>query len=461
MQGPTAMAKRNEGEVSLESLLWTYSANKEGLHPVKLRVTFQRKQVYYSVLSSSKEKLFLSEDDYTYITTTDKLRGTNKLNQDTITDAVKDARKAIAAATNEGRDPFSFGEFERKFLGEESGGQFLKFFKTHLSRLSKKGQAGTVRVYSSVLHSFGKFINNGTPIIQQNADKVWAYTLHKDIDPADITPDLLERYEDKLREEGFSDTWISICMRSIRAIYNRLAAKDNYLKMKYPFSSKDYDELYKIPVSSGQKGETLTIDELVNFIKGKIDGEEIPENPMYRAKMLFLFSFYGQGLNFKDIALLRNSNKKGENIEFERQKTIRTRRKPVIVSIPITKELENILLEIGNPDKKKTSFIFEVFNPAVNYTPKQIDTTVLQFVKTTNKWLRKYCELNELPTVTTYAARHTFASLAKSHLPLAQISAMLGHTKIETTQIYLGRFPDKENRSGLMKVFKGLKKKSA
>lgn len=454
------MAKRNEGEVSLESLLWTYSANKEGLHPVKLRLTFQRKQVYYSVLNKSKEKLFLSQVDYTYITTTDKLRGKNKVIQDTITDTVKDAKNAIAAATNDGRDPFSFGEFERKFLGEESGGQFLTFFKSHLNRLGKKGQAGTVRVYSSVLHSFGKFINNGNPIIQPNADRVWVYTNHKDIDPADITPELLERYEDKLREDGCSDTWISICMRSIRAIYNRLAAKDNYLKMKYPFSSKDYDELYKIPASSGQKGETLTINELMAFIKGKVDGDEIPENPMYRAKMLFLFSFYGQGLNFKDIALLKNSNKKGDNIEFERQKTIRTRSKAISVSIPVTNELNDILLELGTTDKRKTSYIFEVFDP-VNYTAKQIDTKVLQFVKTTNKWLKKYCELNELTTVSTYAARHTFASLAKSHLPLAQISAMLGHTKIETTQIYLGRFPDKENRSGLMKVFKPLKKKSA
>lgn len=457
------MAKRNEGEVSIVSLLWTYSANNEGKHPVKMRVTFQRKQVYYAVLDASKEKLFLSADQYELITDTPlkDLRGKNRERREAIDNALQRAKASITTATNGGRDPFSFGEFERKFLGEESGSQFLKFFKSHLNRLGKKGQAGTVRVYSSVLHSFGRFINNGSPIIKPNEDKVWEYTDHKDIDPADITPDLLERYEEKLREEDCSDTWISICMRSIRAIYNRLAVKDSYLKMKYPFSTKDYDELYKIPVSSGQKGETLTIDELVSFIKGKVDGEEIPENPMYRAKMLFLFSFYGQGLNFKDIALLKNSNKKGDNIEFERQKTIRTRSKPVIVSIPVTKELSDILLDIGSTDKRRTSYIFDVFNPAVNYTAKQIDTKVLQFVKTTNKWLKKYCEFNNLPTVSTYAARHTFASLAKSHLPLAQISAMLGHTKIETTQIYLGRFPDAENRSGLMKVFKGLKKKSA
>jgi hypothetical protein len=38
---------------------------------------------------------------------------------------------------------------------------------------------------------------------------------------------------------------------------------------------------------------------------------------------------------------------------------------------------------------------------------------------------------------------------------------MLGHSKITTTQAYLGQFEDKENRTGLMKVFSKLKKKTA
>ncbi len=446
------MAKRNEGEVKIDHLLWRYSANNEGKHPVKLRVTFQRHRKYYQVLDEAKEKVFMTEETYSIIVGTDrkKLGGKNRKLRDLLDDAVTNGRDAKKEATNSGKDPFSFPEFERKLLGEESNSQFLKYFKSHLDKLGKKGQAGTVRVYGSVLSSFAKFLGNKDP-----------KNIVKDIDPAEITPDKLQDYEDTLREGGYSDTWISICMRSIRAIYNRIAVKDEYLKAKYPFSRNDYDELYKIPISTGQKGQTLTKDEMIDFISGKVDGDKIPENPMYRAKMLFLFSFYGQGLNFKDIALLRNSNKKGNNIEFERQKTIRTRKTATVVRIPITKELGSILLEIGNPDTRKSSYMFEVFDPGESYTPKQIDAKVLQFVKTTNKWLKRYCEFNEIPIISTYAARHTFASLAKVHLPLAQISKMLGHSKIETTQIYLGRFEDGENRNALNKVFKTIKKKKS
>ena len=438
------MAKRNEGEVSPVPILWTYSANGKGKHPVKIRVTFQRKKKYYPVMNDRKEKIFLSVNEYNHTTTTPlkDLRNEPRKTRQAIDQEITKATDAITEATNSGRDPFSFDEFERKYLGEESGGKFLQFFRTHLKALEAKGQAGTVRVYSSVANSFEKF-------------------LRKDIDPGDITPEKLEHYEAHLRANGLSDTWIAICMRSIRAIYNRLAAKDEYLKMKYPFSRNDYDEKYKIPVGSGQKGQTLTKEELLAFIDGEAPGEQTKENPYYKAKLLLLFSFYAQGMNFKDVANLRYSNIMGNSIVFERAKTIRMRREATEIRIPITEELSTILLEIGNADKRKTSFIFEVFDPSTTYSAKERDRKSLQFVKTTNKWLKKYCEANTLPVVTTYSARHSFASLSKVELPLAQISAMLGHSRIETTQRYLGRFEDENNREGLMKVFGSLKKKTA
>ena len=98
-----------------------------------------------------------------------------------------------------------------------------------------------------------------------------------------------------------------------------------------------------------------------------------------------------------------------------------------------------------------------VFDAKEKYTPKQIDDTIRQWVKTTNKWLKKYSELNDLPKITTYSARHTFASLSKSHLPVPMISKMLGHSRITTTQTYLGRFDNEENKAGLQKVFETVK----
>ncbi len=452
------MAKRMEGGLLPDYILWTWSENKEGLHPVKIRVTHQRKRQYYSVFHPNGEKLFMSAREFEKISSTPlpKLRGENRILRNLIDSAVEDAKEAIEEATNKGKSPFSFPLFEKKYLGEDASRNFLAFFKAHIDRLGRKGQAGTARTYASAYSAFKAFQNE------------------RDIDPADITVKKLYDFDMWLRESrtvmrdgekviipGKNDTSISIYMRCLRSVYNEMAANEEYLETVYPFSRNDRDKKYKIPSSTGQKGQTLSKKEMQAFINGKIEGDRIPENPMYRAKQLFLFSFFGQGANFKDLALLRYENISPDSIEFERQKTVRTKREARKIRIPLEDELKEILLEQGSSDKAKSNYVFGVFDPTVDYTEKQKDDMVRQWIKTTNKWLKRYCDLNTIPVVSTYASRHTFASLAKSQISVAMISQMLGHSRITTTQTYLGRFEDEENRKGLMKVFSGIKRKQA
>jgi integrase/recombinase XerD len=445
------MAKRNAGEVVPVYILWVWSANEKGQHPVRLRISYQQKRRYYPVLTPDRKKVFLSQKEFDFVTSTNKakLRNESRALRDALDGEVDKANDAISEATLKGKKPFSIGEFEKKYLGADANRNFLSHFKGHIDKLARKGQAGTVRAYSSAYSAFYAFQNG------------------KDFDPADLTPKKLEAFDEWLRtprqnKKGLNDTSVCIYMRCIRSVYNEMAANDEYLMAIYPFSRRDTDDTkYKIPKGGGQKGVTLTKEEMRAFIDGKVNGEAIPENPMYRAKQLFLFSFFGQGTNFKDLALLKYENVGKDNVEFERQKTIRTKQGRSKVQITLTDELTEILIEQGNPNKKKSNYIFEVFEANKIYTPKQIDDTIRQWVKVTNKWLKRYCALNELPEVSTYAARHTFASISKSHLSLAMISKMLGHSRVTTTQTYLGRFDHEENKTGLQKVFGAIKEKQA
>lgn len=448
------MAKRNAGEVLIEYILWTWSANNEGKHPVKIRVTFQQKRKYYSILNLNREKVFLSQKEFDFIAAKplSKLRKEKRALREVMDTSVEAAKTAVKEATLNGKKPFSIGEFERKYLGAEANRNFLAYFESHIEKLTRKGQAGTVRAYSSAYNSLSRFQNS------------------RDFDPADLTPQKLEAFDEWLRTprvkdkkkgtftKPLNDTSVSIYMRCLRSVYNEMAASDEYLEAVYPFSRKHGDKKYKLPSGGGQKGTTLSKENLVDFIEGKIEGEAIPENPMYRAKQMFLFSFFCQGANFKDLALLRYQNVGKDYIEFERQKTIRTKSDGRKVQIPLTNELEGLLIEQGNADKKKNNYVFNVFEEGKKYTPKQIDDTIRQWIKVTNKWLKRYCKKNGLPEISTYTARHTFASISKSHLPLAMISKMLGHSRVTTTQAYLGRFDNEENKAGLAKVFGSIKK---
>lgn len=438
------MAKRKEGEVLPDYILWTYSKNYEGKHPVKLRITHQRKREYFQILTSDRQKVFLTQEEFDFVTKTakPKLRKDNRALREVLDGSVDAAKESIKEVTLNGKKPFSIVEFKKKFLGEDANKNFLTFFKNHIEKLEKNGQAGTVRSYQNAYAALKTFQND------------------KDFDPSELTPAKLYEFDNWLRNEKkgkvLNGTSVGIYMRTIRSIYNEIASTDSYLQSIYPFSRTAKDGKYKVPSSTGQKGQTMTKDELISFINGKVEGEA-----MHRAKQLFLFSLYGQGANFKDLALLKYENVGKDYIEFERQKTIRTKSDNRKIQIPLTDELKEILVEQGNPDKQKTNYIFEVFEPKRTYTPKQMDDAIRQLIKVTNKWLKRYCKLNGLSIITTYAARHTFASLAKTHLSVTLISQMLGHAKISTTQTYLGRFEDSENRAGLMKVFEGINTKSA
>jgi integrase/recombinase XerD len=438
--------------------LWSYSANNEGKHPVKIRITYQRKRKYYNVLTPSNEKLFLSQKEFDFLSASpiSKLRNENRLVRQTMDRAVEDATKAIQEATHSGKKPFSFDEFEKKFLGTDVGGNFLAFFKQHIDAMEKRGQAGNVRTYQSAYSAFKRFQNG------------------RDFDPLDLTIKRLEAFEQWLKTprpkqstnakkkemtKPLNATSIGIYMRCIRAVYNELAMSDEYLKANYPFSvNGGRDKKYLIPIGGGQKGETLDEEAIKKFIDGKVDGEESPSNPMYKAKLLFLFSLYGQGINPVDIAHLRYENLTPRLLVFERRKTIRTRTEARQIEIPLIDQLGEIIVAIGNSSKGKREYIFEVFENGKELTPKEKDDTVRQWVKVTNKWLKRYCKFNGLSEFSLYSARHTFASLSKVHMSLAQISKMLGHSRITTTQTYLGRFDRDQNEKALQTVFGNLKK---
>jgi len=407
----------------------------------------------------NKEKIFLGDKEFDSLVAVNvgKLRGTRRDFREAIDEAKSRAKDAIEESTRNGKVPFSFEAFEKKYLGEESKRAFLQFFERYIHRLSLNEQAGTARTYSSAYSAFNAFLNG------------------REIDAAEITTGKLKEFDRWLRESHTvvkngkkikirpkNSTSVSIYMRCLRTVYNELAEGDDYLESIYPFSRSDHDKKYRIPAnSSGSKGDALPLEDMNKFIEGEVSGGADPNNPIYRAKQLFLFSFWAQGMNFKDMALLQYSNIKTDTIEFERQKTIRTKSGGRLIHIPLVDDIKSILVELGNSDKRKSSYVFEVLNEQHNKSEKKKDDAIRQWIKTTNKWLAKYCQAVGLPRVTTYWSRHTFAGFAKD-LPTTILRDMFGHSRTATTEAYIKkRHLDTALREAHMKVTEGLTKKSA
>lgn len=121
--------------------------------------------------------------------------------------------------------------------------------------------------------------------------------------------------------------------------------------------------------------------------------------------------------------------------------------------VPLNDTLLNIIKKRGNKSKKNEDYIFPILEKGL--TPQEEYDHIKTFVRNTNKRLTKIGkELGTSLKVTSYVARHCFATIQKNNnAPLAYISEALGHANLKTTQNYFGRFEDdglKVFHSGLM-----------
>jgi integrase len=176
-----------------------------------------------------------------------------------------------------------------------------------------------------------------------------------------------------------------------------------------------------------------------------------------KARDFWLFSYFANGINMKDIALLKFRHIQGEYIVFERAKTLRTTRSnPRPISIYITDEMKEIMDRWSNVPTTPEDYIFPVLEPRCNLERQR--KLIQQFTKTTNKWMKKIGTTLEFDMpVTTYAARHSFSTVLKrSGASIEFISEALGHSDVKTTESYLDSFENetKKQFAGKLSAFK-------
>ncbi len=430
-----------------EVILWAHSENKEGKHPVKIRITFDRKPFYYPV-QLENENLFLTPDEWEHV---NKPKAPTKLKQakQAIASASTRADEALKAATAHGK-PFSWDRFEKEFLQQESKRGFLKIFSDHLNDLKANNRIGTYTAYKSALEALREFRG---AIKEPDGRTFRIVKQATDFSPVDLTPAMLKKFEAYLLKRELSKDSIAIYMRSIRVIFNEVISDNPSLAEFYPFARRPGEKnKYKIKKGSGSKGEALTVEQLQSFI----NTETIPGLPEHEAKLLWLFSFHCQGMNFTDISHLKYSNIKGDVLTYIRQKTRDTEAEETPIEIPLTDSIRPIINELGNPDKRPGSYLFEILQKGMS--PEQQYKAIQQKVKVTNAELKKLCEANSLPAITTYWARHSYANLLKqTGESVDMIREMLGHSDVKTTESYLKRFDIDKKRKVNERILRVLK----
>ena len=287
---------------------------------ISLRITFERKKTYYptgiSLTLAEFEKVMGNNPRNGFKELALKLQGIEKRAADIIKDLPE----------------FSFKTFEKAFYTNKGTKDCIdSAFTTYATELREEGRIGTAVSYECAKNSLNSF--------------------SKGLKYADITPDFLKKYEKWMLANEKSITTVGIYLRSLRTIFNNAISEDLITNECYPFGKKKYE----IPTGNNIK-KALTINDIGKIYNYKPEAGTMAD----RAKDYWLFMYLCNGMNVKDMCLLKYENIKGDVLEFVRAKTARTKRKVEPIRVTITEEVNTIINKWGNRKKDGKNYIFPV-----------------------------------------------------------------------------------------------------
>lgn len=305
-------------------------------------------------------------------------------------------KKIISVFESSGQN-YTADDIISAYTRKENSCNFVSFVHETIQQLKQVGRLRTAETYSAALNSFSRFCN-----------------VRGDVSFNDIDTTLMMEYEYYLKSQGLIPNTISFYMRNLRAVYNRAVEKGITVQrnpFRYVYTGVD---------------KTVKRALTVSMIR-KIRDMDLRSSPsMDYARDIFMFSFYTRGMSFVDMAYLKKKDLQHGVLSYRRQKTSQQ------LFIKWEKPMQEI---IDKYDTSGTPYLLPIIKD-VNSDARRQYHNASHLV---NAKLKKIGIDLGLPVVlTSYVARHTWASVARSkNISLSVISEAMGHDSENTTRIYL------------------------
>ena len=287
------------------------------------------------------------------------------------------------------------------------------FYKEIIAQCEINNKCGNRLVYLDSYNSLKRFTNGKLEIPFNTINVAW-----------------LEKYEKWLRSNGNKETTISLMFRTLRSTYNKVIKERCAHLSDYPF--QEY-KISKFDTSTQKRAIAKT-----DMLKFTETSQPIGQKKYVElSKDIFIFSYLCGGINFTDIANLTQENIVNGRLHYIRQKTGK------LIKIGIPQEAMQIIKKYTD---ESNGYLFPILNVKVHKTALQKQNRIHKIRGKVNDILKTLGKrLGIEANITTYVARHSFASvLKKSGVNIALISEALGHSDLATTQIYLDSFDNEQ-----------------
>lgn len=296
------------------------------------------------------------------------------------------------------------------------------FLTNHINLLRENGKVGNSYAYLNLRTTLQNFYGKKLNFL---------------FNAIDVT--FCNKFEAWMRKNQFEDTTMHYYFRTLRATYNKAVESKCANRDKSPFAE------YKLSrFSTKTQKRALSKEIIMKFLN--IDCSSKSEKARL-AHDVFSFSYYCGGISLVDVANLTPNNIIDGRLIYERQKT------HGMINLVMLDEARAIITKYVDY-QKRADYLFPILDSRVHITPMQKFNRVRKLCHQINKELHKLAdELGIKEDVTTYVARHSFATvLKKSGVNIGIISQALGHQDIKTTQIYLSKFDDEQVDSAMKYV---------
>ena len=292
---------------------------------------------------------------------------------------------------------YSVGDIVKRFKSPECHVLVLDFMQNQIRLLRNANRLGTALNYEKTMKNFAEFLGG------------------VNLPFSAMTEQLIADYNAFLVQRGMVRNSISFYMRIMRAVYNK-AVRQKLVEQSQPFTEvyTGIDRTRKRAVSESVISQLYKL----KLAEG---------TPLALARDIFIFSYCTRGMAFVDIAYLKKENIQNGVICYARRKTGQ------LLSVRIEPSIQRII------DRYSSALSPYVFPILTSTETKQSYEEYQVAINNHNRLLRRLSKmLSEGCKLTSYTSRHSWATAARNHnVPISVISAGMGHTSEQTTQIYL------------------------
>ncbi len=295
---------------------------------------------------------------------------------------------------------------------------FFCYAEREMKLLADVRKASTVRNYKTALNALAQYLGRRSLPID------------------DIDRQLMQDFEQWLLHHGKCRNTSSAYLRSLKSLFNR-AVDAGLTAERNPFRRVFTGNAHTV-----KRGLCRT--EFSRLLAFQTD-----DDSLRLAADIFLFSVAVCGMPFVDVAHLQWCQIKDGRLFYRRSKT------GECLSVLLEPEAKEILRRYKG--KGAGGYVFPVLSPTDDESAYR--NALSRYNRSLRRWGRKVGLQRHL---TSYVARHTWASLANENdIPLSVISQGLSHTNLRTTSNYIASLStyrlDHSNHCLIRLLFRGKK----